>query len=231
MYPGETPNPKSGPHGPGDHQPNLLSKRVTDRSASGPHAGRSPTLAKLGGKGQGRYRPRPLAQNQNWTGCSCHRFAKPEVDVAPVATGKGNGTHKNQPPRLTQANKRLRMSEGIGTPDDGRRFDDLPLLSEKGGDKSEDKSEDNITEFRGRPARSRTEKASDTRNQRRTVEEDTNDERALSKHLPNDIADIIGGPIDGPDDAFVPPEWLMEAIKDVYNTHTPSPQPNHQSDS
>jgi hypothetical protein len=41
------------------------------------------------------------------------------------------------------------MSEGIGTPDDGQRFDDLPLLSEKGGDKSEDESEDDITDFRG----------------------------------------------------------------------------------
>jgi hypothetical protein len=101
------------------------------------------------------------------------------------------------------------MSEGIGTPDDGRRFNVLPLLSEKGGDKSEDESEDSITEFRGRPAKSRTEKVSDTRNR------DTNDERTLSKYLPNDISDVIGGPIDGLDNAFVPPEWLMEAIKDV----------------
>jgi hypothetical protein len=115
------------------------------------------------------------------------------------------------------------MSDGIGTPDDGRKFDDLPLLSEKGGDKSEDESEDDITEFRGRTAKSRTEKASDTRNRRRTVEKDTNDERTLSKYLPNDISDVIGGPTDGPDDAFVPPEWLMEAIKDVYNTHTITP--------
>jgi hypothetical protein len=112
------------------------------------------------------------------------------------------------------------MSEGIGTPDDGRRFDDLPLLPEKGGDKPEDDSEDDITEFRGRPARSRTEKASDTRNRRRTVEKDSTDERTLSKYLPNDISDVIGGPIEGPDDSFVPPKWLMEAIKDVYNTHT-----------
>jgi hypothetical protein len=115
------------------------------------------------------------------------------------------------------------MSEGIGTPDDGRRFDDLPLLSEKGGDKSEDKSEDDITEFRGRTAKSRTEKASDTRNRRRTVEKDTNDERTLSKYLPNDISDVIGGSIDVPNDTFVPPKWLMEAIKDVFNTHTITP--------
>jgi hypothetical protein len=99
MYPGETPNPKLGPPSPGYHQPNLLSKRVTDRSssASGPHTGRSPTWTRLGGKDRRRYKPRPLAQNQNWTGCSCHRFAKPGVVVAPVTTGKANGTHKNQP--------------------------------------------------------------------------------------------------------------------------------------
>jgi hypothetical protein len=100
MYPGETPNPKTGPASPGDHQPNLLSKRVTDRSdsASGLHASRSPTLIRSGGKDQGWDKPCPLAQNQKWTGCSCHRFAKPEVDIAPVTTGKVNGTHKNQPP-------------------------------------------------------------------------------------------------------------------------------------
>jgi hypothetical protein len=122
-----------------------------------------------------------------------------------------------------QANKRLRMSEGIGTLGDGRRFDDLPLLSEKGGDKPEDESKDDITEFRGKPVKSMTEKALDTRNRRRTVEKDTTDERTLSKYLPTDISDVIGGPIDGPDDAFVPPEWLMEAIKNVYNTHTTIP--------
>jgi hypothetical protein len=65
-----------------------------------------------------------------------------------------------------------------------------------------------------------TEKASDTRNRRRTVEKDTNDERTLSKYLPNDISDVIGGPIEGPDDVFVPLEWLMEEMKDVYDTHT-----------
>jgi hypothetical protein len=96
-------------------------------------------------------------------------------------------------------------------------------LSEKGGDKSEDKSEDDITEFRGRPAKSRTEKVSDTRNRRRTVEKDTNDERTLSKYLPNDISDIIGGPIDGPVDAFMPLEWFKKAIKDVYSKHTITP--------
>jgi hypothetical protein len=118
-----------------------------------------------------------------------------------------------------QANKRLRMREGIGTLDDGRRFDYLPLFSKKGGDRSEDESEDDITEVQGRPAKSRTEKASDTRNRPQTVEKDTTDERTLSKYLPTDISDVIGGPIEGPDDAFVPPEWLMEAIKGVYNTH------------
>jgi hypothetical protein len=133
-------------------------------------------------------------------------------------------------PLLTYANKRLRLSEGIGTPDGGQRFDDLPLLSDKGGDKSEDDSEGDIMEFRGKSAKSRTEKASESRNQRRTVEKDSNDERTLSKYLPIDISDVIGGPIEGPDDVFVPPEWLMEAIKNLYNTPTIT-RPTHQSDS
>jgi hypothetical protein len=119
---------------------------------------------------------------------------KPESDrmlMSPIrkAGGRRSPSNNREGERYTQkpapqANKRLRMSEGIGTLDDGRRFDDLPLLSKKGGDKSEDESEDEITEFRGRTAKSRTEKASDTRNRRRTVEKDTTDERTLSKYLP-----------------------------------------------
>jgi hypothetical protein len=55
------------------------------------------------------------------------------------------------------------------------------------------------------------------------VERDTADERTLSKYLPADITNIIGGALSGPDDVFEPPTWLLEAIENVYNTHTPAP--------
>jgi hypothetical protein len=83
------------------------------------------------------------------------------------------------------------MSEGIGTPEDGRRFDDLPLLSEKGGDKSEDESEDDITGFRGRPAKSRPSPGQKKLWIPETNEKDTTDERTLIKYLPNNISDVI----------------------------------------
>jgi hypothetical protein len=88
------------------------------------------------------------------------------------------------------------VSETIRTLDDGRKLNDLPLFSEKGGEKSVDESEDDITEFRGRPAKSRTEKASDIRNRRRMVEMDTTDERTLSKYLPTFQGAFVNSRID-----------------------------------
>jgi hypothetical protein len=179
MYPGKTPNPQIGPLCPGNRQPNLLSERVTDRSASTSeqHAGRSPTLDTSGVKGQGKCRHRPIAHDQNGTRCSCHRYVWLEDDGAPVTPGRGNRTQRNQPPEAHRPTNDRRVSEAIRTLDDGREFKDLPLLTEKGGDRSDDESEDDVTEFRGRPTKSRTEKASDTRNRRRTVEKDTTDEK------------------------------------------------------
>jgi hypothetical protein len=55
------------------------------------------------------------------------------------------------------------------------------------------------------------------------VERVTADKRTLSKYLPADITEVIQGALSGPDDVFVPPTWLLEAIKSVYNTHTPTP--------
>jgi hypothetical protein len=92
-----------------------------------------------------------------------------------------------------------------------------------GGDKSDDESEDDVTEFRRSPTKARTEKASETRNRRRTVEKNTTNGRTLSKYLPADITEVIGGSINGPDDVFAPHEWLMEAIENVYNTYTTTP--------
>jgi hypothetical protein len=100
MYPGKTPNPQIGTHGPGDNQPNLLPKRVADRSATDSEqpAGRSPTLTTSCPKGQCKHVRLPHDPVQNGTKCSCHRYAKPEDDGAPVTPGRESGLQRNHPP-------------------------------------------------------------------------------------------------------------------------------------
>jgi hypothetical protein len=122
-----------------------------------------------------------------------------------------------------QSNKRAKASKATKTLDDGREFDDLPLLVESGDGQSDDESDNDVRDMTRTPTKSRTEKASETRNRRQIVERDTTDKRTLSKYLPTDITDVIGGALSGPDDVFVPPTWLLKAIENVYNTHTPTP--------
>jgi hypothetical protein len=57
MYPGKTSNPQIGPHGPGNNQPNHLSTRVADGSASDSEqpAGQSPTVTTSGAKRQYKH--------------------------------------------------------------------------------------------------------------------------------------------------------------------------------
>jgi hypothetical protein len=46
--------------------------------------------------------------------------------------------------------------------DDGREFDYLPLLAKRVDGKSDDESEDDVTDLRRSPTKSKTEKASET---------------------------------------------------------------------
>jgi hypothetical protein len=104
MYPGKTPNPQIGPHGPGNNQRNPLSKLVTDRSASDSEqpAGRSPTLTMAGAKCQCKHVRLPHDPVQNGTKCSCHRYVKPEDYGAPVTPGRESGAQRNQPPEAQE---------------------------------------------------------------------------------------------------------------------------------
>jgi hypothetical protein len=61
-----------------------------------------------------------------------------------------------------RANKWAKVSKATKTLDDGREFEDLPLLVERSDGKSDDKSDGDITDMRRNPTKSRTEKASET---------------------------------------------------------------------
>jgi hypothetical protein len=75
MYPGKMPNPQNGPQGPGDNQPNHLSKHGADHLASDSEqpAGQRPTGPTMDGKHQNRYIHPPRDLVQKGTKCSCHR--------------------------------------------------------------------------------------------------------------------------------------------------------------
>jgi hypothetical protein len=67
-------------------------------------------------------------------------------------------------PQSPRANKRTKVSKATKTLNDGREFEDLPLLVERGDGKSDDESDNEVTDMRRNPTKSRTKKASETQN-------------------------------------------------------------------
>ena len=54
---------------------------------------------------------------------------------------------------------------------------------------------------------------------------DASDHRLTSKYLPAEASEFLPDPIPGPDDGFIPPAWLMEAIQEVVEAEVPVPKP------
>jgi hypothetical protein len=83
-------------------------------------------------------------------------------------------------------------------------------------------SADNVT-----PTKTRV---SERRNESRIAEAKDRDEEILGKspssvtHFPSSVEDILGPPIVGPDNAFTPPSWLLEAIKNLVDKPVPIPR-------
>jgi hypothetical protein len=68
-----------------------------------------------------------------------------------------------------------------------------------------------------------TQKVGDRRNRDRVERADATDQKLLSKYLPATIDEFLPNKIPGPDDSFVPPAWLMQAIEEVLETEAPIP--------
>jgi hypothetical protein len=68
------------------------------------------------------------------------------------------------------------------------------------------------------------EKVSSRRNRDRIEQANATDQRLTSKYLPCSIDEFLPGEIPGPDDNFVPPPWLMEAVLEVAATTVPAPR-------
>jgi hypothetical protein len=71
---------------------------------------------------------------------------------------------------------------------------------------------------------SKKEKIATGRNRERVERADTIDQELLSKYLPATANDFLPTTIPGPDDSFIPPAWLMTAIKDVLRSSSPVPK-------
>jgi hypothetical protein len=66
-------------------------------------------------------------------------------------------------------------------------------------------------------------KVAERRNLKRVSDADAIDHRLLSKYLPETINEFLPNVITGPDDSFVPPAWLMQAIEQVAASEVPTP--------
>jgi hypothetical protein len=64
----------------------------------------------------------------------------------------------------------------------------------------------------------------DRRNHRRVLERDTQDSDHLGKYLPRSPELVINDIVEGPDDAFVPPSWLLEAVREVALSSSETPK-------
>jgi hypothetical protein len=69
------------------------------------------------------------------------------------------------------------------------------------------------------------EKIAVRRNRDRVEQANVTDHKLTSKYyLPSTIDEFLPSKIPGPDDAFIPPEWLMEAIEEVAKAEAPAPK-------
>ena len=66
-------------------------------------------------------------------------------------------------------------------------------------------------------------RVADRRNLARVSKADGVDQRLLSKYLPATIEEFSLSVIPGPDDSFIPPPWLMQAIEEVAVSTVPAP--------
>jgi hypothetical protein len=62
------------------------------------------------------------------------------------------------------------------------------------------------------------------RNAARTRDRDERDSEHLSKYLPCSPEFVFSDIVEGPDDAFIPPSWLIEAIQEVATSPSPTPK-------
>jgi hypothetical protein len=61
-------------------------------------------------------------------------------------------------------------------------------------------------------------------NDRRKQDRDNLDLSVLGKYLPKSVSEVFNEIIEGPDDGFAPPPWLMAAIKEVATVPAPTPK-------
>jgi hypothetical protein len=64
---------------------------------------------------------------------------------------------------------------------------------------------------------------SDLRNQERLEQANKKDSKLIGKYLPLSVSSLFSEVVQGPDDSFVPPSWLLEAVREVALAETPTP--------
>jgi hypothetical protein len=64
----------------------------------------------------------------------------------------------------------------------------------------------------------------DRRNRDRAERANATDQKLTSKCTPSSIDKFLPDKVPGPDDAFTPPAWLMEAVEEIAKTEAPAPK-------
>ena len=72
--------------------------------------------------------------------------------------------------------------------------------------------------------KSNTERVSDRRNIERVDLANSQDASLLGKYLPPSIDAFLPGTLHGPDDSFIAPDWLFQAVKSVAKADVKTPK-------
>jgi hypothetical protein len=90
-------------------------------------------------------------------------------------------------------------------------------------DDSEDEDDTELPESANQVRMTRPERSADRRNTQHLIKRGATDKKTISKYLSSDINVLLGDAIAGPDDNFVPLDWLLEAIETVAHLDPSTP--------
>jgi hypothetical protein len=133
---------------------------------------------------------------------------------SPSSTGQSDPNPTRREPQRTRPPAGSPKNLGVGHVNSIQPPD---LQYQSDGDSGDDEYDDDGPRF-DNAVKTKAERASERRNSQRILLRDADDEKTLSKYLPPSIDVVLGPPVPGPDDNFVPPDWLTETINEIAKT-------------
>jgi hypothetical protein len=115
-------------------------------------------------------------------------------------------------------------SEPLDRPPATRRTKTTPAIPKRDSEPPEKLPHLSDNESSDDKQKSNTERVSDRRNIERVDLANSQDASLLGKYLPSSIDAFLPGTLHGPDDSFIAPDWLFQAVKSVAKADVKTPE-------